>query len=322
VRRREFLGVLGGLAAWPALGHAQGSARFKQMGVLLFAEQDRTVIAPLLQELEALGYVDGKTIKIEYRVAGGDYERLPKLAAELVELNPNVIFSFSGELAPIVKNASSRIPIVVVVSNDPVASGLVASLAHPGGNVTGVTYVHDLLAGKVIEFLHDVSPALSRVAMMWNPNHADPEFRATERGAATLGLKLQSLEVRQRADFDAAFEAAERQKAEALIVAGGRLVALQRQRIVDFAAKNRMILAGPAPWIADTGGLFSYGPDVAELHRRAASYVDKILRGAKPADLPMQQPAKFELVINLKTAQGLDLKLPPTLLALADRTIQ
>ncbi len=322
MRRRDVISLLAGAAAWPGIARAQQSARLKRLGILLFADQDRPTIAPLLNELEALGYVDGKTIAIEYRVAGGDYDRLPKLAAELVDLGPDVIFSFSGELAPIIKKATTTIPVVVVVSNDPIASGLIASLSHPGGNITGVTYVFDQLAGKVIELLHEAAPRLSRFAMMWNPNHADPEFRATQHAAQTLGLELQSLEVRQPADFEGAFRAATGEKAGALIVAGSRLMALQQRQIVDFATSNRMILAGTPAWVAKAGGVLSYGPDVAELHRRAASYVDKILRGAKPSDLPMQQPAKFELVINLKVAEALGLTIAPTMLALADGVIQ
>jgi ABC-type uncharacterized transport system substrate-binding protein len=188
MRRREFLALLGGAAvAWARAARAQRQpARRRRIGILLFADQDRAIIRPCLQELQALGYVDGKTIIIDYRNAEGKYERLPELAADLVRLDPDVIFSFGGEQAPIVKGATASIPIVVVVSNDPVASGLVASLARPGGNVTGVTYVHDQLAGKTIELLKEAAPWVSRVAMLWNPNHADAEFRETWRAAPGL----------------------------------------------------------------------------------------------------------------------------------------
>jgi putative ABC transport system substrate-binding protein len=320
MRRREFIGLLGSAAATlPFAARAQQPGeRRRRMGILLFAHQDREVIKPCLQELEALGYVDGKTLTIEYRDAQGDYERLPELAAELVKLGPDVLFSFGGEQAPIVKQATASIPIVVVVSNDPVASGLVASLAHPGGNVTGVTYVHDQLAGKTIELIRDAAPWVSRVAILWNPNHTDPEFRETQRAAQALHVQFQSLEVRQPGDFDDAFEAAVRGRAEALIVVISRLMFLHRQRIGDFAGKSRLILVGTPRWLSGLGGLLTYGPNPVELHRRAASYVSKIFKGAKPADLPMQQPATFELVINLKTAKALGLTVPPTLLARAD----
>jgi putative ABC transport system substrate-binding protein len=184
---------------------------------LVFAQQDRTFIQPCLQELQALGYVDGKTVAIEFRDAEGKFERLPELAAQLVHLDPDVIFSFGGEQAPIpiVKRATASIPTVVVVSNDPVASGLVASLARPGGNITGLTYVHDQLAGKTIELLKDAAPSVSRVAVLWNPDHSDPEFRETQRAAPALRVQLQSLEVRGPGDFEGAFQAATQERAEA-----------------------------------------------------------------------------------------------------------
>jgi putative ABC transport system substrate-binding protein len=322
MRRREFIIAVAGAALVPSLSHTQKPGQVRHIGILVFSQQDRLVIEPCLRELQTLGYVDGKTVAIEYRDAEGNYERLPELAAELVGLNPDVIFSFGGEQAPIVKGATASIPIVVVVSNDPVASGLVASLARPGGNVTGVTYVHDQLAGKTIELLREAAPWVSRVAILWNPNHADAEFRETQRAARVLQVQLQSLEVRESGDFEGAFQAAARERAEALIVAGSRVLSLHRQQIGDFAAKNRMVLVGTPRWLLEAGALLTYGPNAAELNRRAATYVDKILRGAKPADLPMQQPATFELAINLKTARALGLTIPPSLLARADEVIE
>jgi putative ABC transport system substrate-binding protein len=321
VRRREFITLLGGAAgAWPLVAGAQQPKRVPHIGILLFAQQDRAVITPCVKELETLGYLDGKTVAIEYRDAEGKYERLPELAAELVRLKPDVIFSFGGEQAPIVKTATASIPIVVVVSNDPVASGLVASLARPGGNITGVTYVRDQLAGKTIGLLKDAAPWVSRVAILWNPNHTDPEFRETQRAAHALPVQLQSLEVRESGDFEAAFQAATRERAEALIVLGSRLMALHAQQVSDFAANNQLILVGTPKWLV--GSLLTYGPDPAEMNRRAAGYVDKILKGAKPGDLPMEQPTKFELMINLKTAKALGIEIPPTLLARADEVIE
>jgi putative tryptophan/tyrosine transport system substrate-binding protein len=269
-----------------------------------------------------LGYVHGKTVAVEYRNAEGQFDRLPELAAELVRSNPKVIFSYGGEQAPIVKKATGSIPIVVVVSNDPVASGLVASLARPGGNITGVTYVHDQLAGKTIELLKEAAPRVSRVAILWNPNHTDPEFRETERAARSLGIPLQSLEVREEHDFERAFQAATREHAEALIVVGARLIAQHRRQIGDFAGENRLILVGTPQWSMEAGALLSYGPNAAELHRCAAYFVDKILKGAKPHDLPMEQPTSFVLAINLKMAKALALDIPPTLLARAERVLE
>ena len=294
----------------------------RRIGVLLLTKQDQTIISPFLRGLEALGYVDGKTVVIGYRTAEGSYERIPAAANELVRLNPDVIFSFGADVAPAIKKATAAIPIVVVVSNDPVETGLVASLGRPGGNITGLTFVHDQLAGKSVELLKDTAPWVSRVAVLWNPDHADPEFLATQSASQTLGVQLQPLEVRQPGDFDAAFQAAERQRAEALIVLWGRFMFFHRQQIGDFAAKNRLIMVGAPSFVTEIGGLLSYGPNVPELLRLASTYVDKILKGARPADLPMQQPTTFELTINLKTAKSLGITVPPTVMARADKVIE
>ena len=310
------------LALAPRGASAQQAKRLPRIGILLSSEQDRAVIQPCLLELESLGYVDGKTVTIEYRDAQGRFDRLADCADELVRLNPDVIYSFGGEQAPIIKRATRVIPIVVVVSNDPVASGLVASLAHPGENITGVTYIHDRLAGKTIEMLKEAAPRVSRVAILWNPHHTDPEYRETHGAAGTLGMVLQSLEVRSTEDFGAAFQAATRERAEALIVAGSRLMHRHYQQIGEFASTNRLPLVGTPKWLLDAGALLTYGPNTAELHRRAAGYVHKILKGARPADLPMQQPATFELTLDLRKAKALGLTVPPTLIARADQVLQ
>lgn len=323
MKRREFITLLGGtVAAWPLATHAQPALGMRRIGVLLFAKQDQAGISPFLRGLEALGYVDGKTVAIEHRDADGKYERLPELADELVRLNPDVIFCFGGDVAPIVKKATATIPIVVVVSDDPVESGLVASLGRPGGNVTGLTQVHDQLAGKSVQLLKDLAPGVSRVAILWNPNHADPEFRETQRASRTLGVQLQSLEVREPGAFEVAFQTAKRERAEALIVIGSRLMNVNRQLIGDFVAKNRLILVGAPSYLNEIGALVTYGPDVPELMQLASIYIDKILKGAKPADLPMRQPTTFKLTINLKIAKNLGLTVPPTVMALADNVIE
>ncbi len=323
MKRRDFIRVVGGAAAaWPLTARAQQPKRMPKVGILLFAQADLAGIDPFLRGLEALGYVDGKTVSLEYRDAAGKYERAQQLTEELVRLNPDVIFSFGGDLAPGIKKATSTIPIVVVVSNDPVKAGLVASLARPGGNITGLTYVHDMLAGKSVELLKDTVPSVSRVAILWNPNHADPEFRETERASRTLGVQLQSLEVREPGDFDGAFQALARERAEALIVIVSRLISLQRQRIGDACAKNGLILVGVPSWLMEIGALFTYGPNVADTQRRAATYVDKILKGARPSDLPMQQPTAFELIINVDVAKKLGITVPPTVIARADKVIE
>jgi putative ABC transport system substrate-binding protein len=323
MRRRAFIAGFSGLiASWPGAARAQPAARMRRIGILLYAKQEQANISPLLRGLEALGYIDGKNIAIEYRDADGKFERLPEAANELVRLNPDVIFSFGGEQAPIVKRATATIPLVVVVSNDPVESGIVASLGRPGGNITGVTWVHDQLAGKAVELLKDTAPSVTRVVVLWNPNHADPEFRETQRASRTLDVQLQSLEVREPDEYENAFQAAERGRAEALIVFGSRLMFLNRQRIGDFAARNRLILVGVPSWLMEIGGLLSYGPNVPELTRWAAIYVDKILKGARPADLPMQQPTTFGLTVSVKRAKELGITVPPTVIARADRVIE
>ena len=197
MRRREFIGLVGGAATWPLTAGAQQSAgRVRRIGIFLFAKSDRTIVTPFVKELEALGYVDGKNVAIEYRDAGGQSEWFAETAAELVRLNPEVIYCFGGDIAPAIKKATATIPVVVVVSNDPVESGLVASLGRPSGNITGLTQVHDALAGKSVELLKDTVPSVSRAAILWNPNHADPEFRETKRASRDLAVQIQSLEVR------------------------------------------------------------------------------------------------------------------------------
>jgi len=299
---------------------AQGRS-VPRLGMLLFNSPRSEPIEPLLQGLEAMGYVDGKTIVIEYRFAEGRHERLLDLAVELVQLKPDVIFAFGGDVVPFAMKATASIPIVAWMSNDPVESGIAGSLGRPGGNVTGVTLVYDELAGKTLGFLKEAAPAVSRVAVLWNPDHADPEFREMKRAAASVGIQLQSLEVRRPDDFDGAFKAALAERAEGLVIVSSRLMSRQRQQIAEFAAKNRLIVAGGWGEWAKDGALLTYGPNTAELMRRVATYVVKILKGARPSDLPIERPTHFDLVINLKTARQFGLTVPPTLLGRADQVI-
>src|SRR5262249_25815764 len=279
-------------------------------------------IAAFRQGLSEIGYVDSRNIKLEYRYAAGKPERLRDLGAELVAARPNVIAALGGDVAPFVRAATSTIPIVAMVSNDPVEAGLVASTARPGGNVTGVTFVSSDLAAKRLQFLKDIAPRVSRVGILWNPDHVDPEYRETQKAAASLGVRLHSLEVRSPNDFDAAWQAATGAQLEAVIAVTSRLTTINRQRIIESSQQRRLLLvSGWGPW-AKEGALFSYGPDMNVIVRRAATYVDKILKGAKPADLPIEQPTKFELVINLKTAKALGLTVPQSLLLRADQVIQ
>jgi putative ABC transport system substrate-binding protein len=308
------------LLAPPLRAEAQPARKVPRLGVLLLGAADPSLDA-FRQGLRELGHIEGENLVIDYRTAEGNAGRLPDLALDLVRLKPDVIFALGGDVAPFAKQATRTVPIVMLNSADPVKGGLVASLARPGGNVTGVTAVSADLAAKRIQFLKEAAPAISRVGVLWNPDHADDELNETQAAARTLGIQIQSLEVRGPADFEGAFQAAIRGRAEALIVVSSRQMMLNRARILEFAGITKLpLVCGWGPW-AQGGALFNYGPELSPLVRQAATYVDKILRGAKPADLPVAQPTKFELVINMKTASARGLTIPPSLLLRADRVI-
>ena len=322
MNRRDYVGAMTAalLSVRLAAATAQG-AHIPRVGFLLFNSPRTEPIGPLLQGLEAMGYVDEKTIAFEYRFADGKPERLPELALQLVRLKPDVIFAFGGDVAPFATQATTSIPIVAWMSNDPVESGMVASLGRPGGNVTGITLIYDELAGKTLALLKEAAPAISRVAVLWNPDHADPEFRETKRAAVAVGVQLQSLEVRRPEDFDGALKAALDKRAEGLVIVSSRLMSRQRQQIAEFTAKNQIILAGGwGEWTKD-GALLTYGPNTSEMMRRAATFVDKILKGAHPSDMPIERPTHFDLAINLKTAKRFGLTISPTLLGRADQVL-
>ena len=274
--------------------------------------------------MRALGWIEGKNIVFERRYAENHLERLPELAADLVRLKVDVIVA-AGTLAPLAaKQATATIPIVMTTAGDPLGSGLVASLARPGGNVTGMSLMVPDLGAKRLELLKELLPRLSRVAVLWNA--ANPYsalvYKETQAGGRTLGIDVQSLDVRGPDDFDGAFEAARRLRLDALITVEDPLTASYRKDIADFAAGQQLpSLHGIREFVA-AGGLISYGANLADLSRRAAYYVDKIFKGAKPADLPVQQPTKFEMVINAQTARMLGLTVQPTLLARADEVIE
>jgi putative ABC transport system substrate-binding protein len=294
-----------------------------RVGVLLFgASVTDPNVAAFRRGLADLGYVEGRNVDLEYRSAEGKAERLPELARELVRLTPDVIFALGGDVAPAVKSATATIPIVAAVSLDPVLSGLVADLARPGGNITGVTFVSSELAAKRLQLLKEIAPAISRVAVLWNPAHPDFEYRETLVAGQQLGVQVRSLEVRGPGDFGPALEAAATARSDAVIVASSRLMTLNRQQIIALATKHRMlVVSGWGPW-AQSGALLSYGPDLDAIIRRAAINVHKILKGARPGELPVERPTKFELVINLKTAQAFGLTVPPSLATRADRIIE
>jgi len=268
-----------------------------------------------------LGYVEGQDIIIETRFAGERPERLPGLAAELVRLKVDVIVPMDPPAVWAAKKATGTIPIVMPNGVDPVGAGQVASLARPGGNITGLAMLTRELAGKRLELLKEVVPGVSRVAVLWNP--AEPEevieWQEAQHAARTLGLQLHSLEVRGADDVDGALSAISKRRVDALYVA---VFHRWRKPVIEFAARNRLPAMGGLRHIVDEGALISYGPNYDDLFRRAATYVDKILKGAKPADLPVEQPTRFELVINLKTAKALGLTIPQSVLIRADEVIQ
>ncbi|MFZ0149876.1 MAG: ABC transporter substrate-binding protein [Xanthobacteraceae bacterium] len=322
MRRREFITLLGGAAAWPITALAQTKS-VPRLGVLLYSNpQSDPQMAAIYRGLSALGYVEGRNIIIEYRYAEGRIDRLPILAGQLVGLQPNVILAIGGDVSPTAKQVDEKIPLVFVSSADPEQLGLVENLRRPGGNATGVTLFQDALASKRLEILKEAAPKISKVAFLWNPDHPDNEQRAAQLAAQALSLELQLAEVRSADDFEAALHAANGAGADAIYVVSSRQTVLNIKRIVQFATTNRIPLAGGWGAWAKEGGLFSYGPDAIAMAGRAATYIDKIFKGANPADLPVEQPAKFELIINLTTAKALGLTIPYSLLSRADELVE
>jgi len=312
-----------------ALSHsveAQQPTKVSRIGFIIgasaFGSKVRT--DAFRQGLRELGYVEGKNIVVEYRYAEGKPDSLVALAAELVLLKVDVIVTSGGAPTRAAKQATVTIPIVMAQDNDPIGNGFVASLARPGGNITGLSSVAAELSGKRLEFLKEIVPKLSRVAVLWtstNPGNAQA-LRETELAAAAFGLKLHALDIVNPRDIESAFRAAGKGRPDAVIVLASLVLNSQRTQVADLAVKNRLpAIYYALEWVED-GGLMSYGVSYTDLYRRAATYVDRILKGAKPADLPVEQPTKFELVINLKTAKQIGLTIPPNVLARADRVIK
>ena len=276
----------------------------------------------IVDGLQELGYVNGKTIVFENRFADGHREKLPELAAALAQQKVDVIIGLGGDIATAAKKATRTVPIVVGTSDDPVRASIISSLARPGGNVTGVTFVMDELAGKRIQLLKEIKPKLSSAGVLWNPAHADNELSEIQITAKEFGVKLKLFKVERMDEFDNALSAMKKEKFDALIVVPSRLTSLRRTQLAGFAFKSRIPMASGWREFAEAGGLLSYGPDRLHIARRIAYYVDKILKGAKPADLPVETPTKFELVINLKTAQEISLTIPQSVLYRADAVIR
>jgi putative ABC transport system substrate-binding protein len=327
LQRREFITLIGGAAAaWPLAAQAQQAAKVHRIGFLSAGAEVRPSKnwSIFVNELRELGWIEGKNIEFHQRYADNKLDRLPELTTELVRFNVDVIVTV-GTLAPLAaKRATSSIPIVMVNAGDPVRSGLVTSLARPGGNVTGMSLMAPDLGGKRLELLKEVLPRLSRVAVIWNATnpYSALVFGETQGAAKKLMVEIEPLEVSEPGDFDGALATTTRNGADALVIVEDPLTFNNLKKVAEFCANGRLAAIYGLREFADAGGLMTYGASNADLFRRSAGFVDKILRGVKPSDLPVQQPTKFELVINLKTAKALGLTVPDTLLARADEAIE
>ena len=306
---------------------AQQPKKITKIGVLLASNPATAAhnVAAFRQRLRELGYVEGKTFVVELRYGEARAERFPELTRELVSLKVDVIVTATDVAIAAVKRETQTIPIVMAISSDPVGTGFVASLAHPGGNVTGNSTISPDLSGKRLELLREVVPGLSQLAFLWNPDlrGALLDYNQTEGAARSLGVQLQSVEASRAEDLDRALSAIMKERAQALIVPGVNPLAFaNRDRIASFAQTNRLPSMYGQREFVDAGGLMSYGHSAPDMFRRAATYVDKILKGRKPADLPVEQPKKFEFIVNLKAAKQIGLTIPPNVLARADKVIK
>jgi putative tryptophan/tyrosine transport system substrate-binding protein len=328
MKRREFITLLGGAAAWPLAARAQQGERVRRIGVLLnFAADDPLGQARngvFLQGLQQAGWTIGRNVQIETRWAAADADRLRTYAAELVALAPDVILGTGNAgVAPLL-HATRTVPIVFVIVPDPVGAGFVDSLAQPGGNATGFTSFEYGLSAKWLELLKEVAPSVTRAGVLRDPALASgpAQFAAIQSMAPSLGVEVSPVNVRELAEIERAIAAFARSANSGLIVTGSALVAFHRHRIALAAARHKLPAVYPERSYVHDGGLISYGPDFLDQYRRAAGYVDRILKGDKPADLPVQAPTKYELIINLKTAKALDLDMPASVLARADEVIE
>jgi putative ABC transport system substrate-binding protein len=322
IRRREFIAALGGAAAaWPLATRAQ-QAEIAKIGVLYPGGSPPAPprMESIRKGLRQLGYVEGQNVAIELRYAPGGLQQLPDLAAELVRLKVNVIITFGDLATKITQQATSTVPIVSV-ADDLLGSGLIGTLSQPGGNTTGLTILAPELSAKRLELLQKIVPGMSRVACLWDPTSGRSQVGMTENAARSLNIKLQIVEVRQRDDISGAFRAAHDGQAEAINVFSSPFLASLYREIIDRAAEYRLPAIYQWKEHAEAGGLMSYGPSLPAMFEQAAGIVVKVLKGAKPSELPVEQPTKFELVVNQKTAKELGLTVPPTLLAICDDVI-
>jgi putative ABC transport system substrate-binding protein len=327
MRRRDFISILGGCAAaWPMAARAQQPKKLPRLCFLTFdpGPLQSTRFGAFFDGLRDLGYVEGQTIIIDYLTADSQAERYAALAAECVRLGADVIATSTTPATQAAKNATQAVPIVMIGLGDPVGTGLVDSLARPRANVTGLSQMAPSLAVKRLELLRELVPQISRVLVLAHLSDplAAPEMKALEEAAQSLGIKLQVRDIRTSGDLPVAFDSGVKERVEGVMATTVSIFAVNRTRLVELAARHRLPGVYPHRATAEAGGLLAYQPVISVLHRRAATYVDRLLKGAKPADLPIEQPTTFELIINLKTAKALGLAVPPTLLARADEVIE
>jgi ABC-type uncharacterized transport system substrate-binding protein len=329
VRRREFITLLGGaVAAWPVVARAQQTERMRRIGVLMgYPEGDpqaQANVTALRRGLQNLGWIEGRNVQIDYRWAGGDPDKARTFATELIGMTPDVIVPSTNQVTRILQQETRTIPIVFVFVGDPVGSGFVVSLARPGRNITGFANFENSIGGKWVELFKQIAPRAERVGFVFNPDAAPNVgfFHAAESAAPSLEIKLAALAVRDATDIEQDIIAFASQPNGGLIVALHAVTLGNRKLIIELAVRHRLPAVYSDRYFAESGGLVSFGNNTADLFRRAASYIDLIFKGAKPADLPVQLPIKFELVVNLKTAKALGIEIPPTLLAFADEVIE
>ncbi len=327
MRRRKFVAILGGVvAAWPFAARAQHGGKIPRVGFMgnSTAALEANLIGPFREGLREHGYEEGRNVEIVFRWAEGRYERFPALIAELIAANVDVIVTAGTPATLAVKKATSTVPVVMAAVGDPVGTGIVPNLARPGGNITGLSAIAPDLEGKRLELLREVVPHLAHVAFFLNPANEfhTASMRQALAAAQALNIKLQPREVRKSEDLDTAFASIVKEKPDGLLILADRIFLHNRQRMMDFATEHRLPSVNAYRELVEAGGLMSYGPSYEEMHRRAADYVDRILKGARPGDLPVEQPTRFTLVVNLKAAKALGLEVPPTLVARADEVIE
>src|SRR4051812_32237319 len=320
MRRRDFVAGMAAFVSLSSENRSYAQARRPRVGVLIYSTPDRDPnTRALLEGMRQSGYVDGQNITLDYRYAEGISERLPVLAEDLVRSKPDVIFALGGDVTPHAAKATQTIPIIYAMSADPVQLGIANSLARPGGNSTGVTFLSDQLAAKRLETFKEAAPRIARIALVRDPSHADNELPVAERAAKALQLGLLPVDIHDPAELDKTLETAKASGIDSLYIVSSRHTVANAPRIVEFANRQRLPLVGGwGAWV-EVGGLISYGPDVAEMIRQSSRYLDALLKGANAGDLPVQQPTRFELFVNLKTAKALGLEIPESFLLRADK---